>query len=88
MAGRERDAGDADARHDLLQQQPSVPARRRVAARRRPGQAKPLTLANPHESTVAGIAESDAEPGGSLLGSTAGRAAFLAVLAVLIFVLQ
>lgn len=56
--------------------------------RERPGEAKPLTLENPHESTVAGIAGSDAEPGGSLLGSTAGRAAFLAVLAVLILVLQ
>ena len=56
--------------------------------RERPGEARRLTLEDPHQATVAGIAESDVEPGGSLLGSTAGRAAFLAALAVLFLVLQ
>ena len=56
--------------------------------RERPGEARPLTLENPHQATIPGLAESDVELSGSLLGSTAGRAAFLAGLAVLIVVFQ
>jgi hypothetical protein len=54
--------------------------------RDRPEEPHPLTLADPH-AMPAGVAGEEPELGGSLLGSTAGRAVFLAVLAVLVVVL-
>jgi hypothetical protein len=56
--------------------------------RERPGEAEPLTLDDPHRATsAAAIAEPEVEIGGSLLGSLAGRAAFLAAVALLLLVL-
>ena len=55
--------------------------------RDRPEGPHPLTLADPH-AAPAGMAAEELELGGSLLGSTAGRVVFLAVVAVLIVVFQ
>ena len=53
--------------------------------RDRPEEPHPLTLADPH-ATPAGVAAEEPELGGSLLGSTAGRVVFLAVVAVFVVV--
>jgi hypothetical protein len=54
----------------------------------RPGEAKPLTLDDPHAETVRGIAAPEVEVGGSLLGSMPGRVDFMAVVAVLMLVVE
>ena len=54
----------------------------------RPGEAKPLTLDDPDTETVAGIAAPEVEVGGSLLGSMAGRTAFLVLVAALLLVFE
>jgi len=54
----------------------------------RPGEAKALTLDHPHTDTTAGIAAPEVQVGGSLIGSMAGRLAFLAAVAVLLLVFQ
>ena len=54
--------------------------------RDRPEEPYPLTIADPH-ATPAGVAAEELELGGSLLGSTAGRAVFLVVVAVLVILL-
>ena len=53
--------------------------------RDRPGEPHPLTLADPHAG-AAGVAGEELELDGSLLGSTAGRVVFLAVVAVIVVV--
>ena len=55
--------------------------------RKRPGEAHSLTLSDPHAAPAGFASDAGQELGGSLLGSTAGRAVFLAALAVLIVVL-
>ena len=51
--------------------------------RDRPGEPHPLTLSDPH-ATPAGVAREELELGGSLLGSTAGRVVFLAVVVAIV----
>ena len=52
--------------------------------RDRPGEARPLTIDDPHRMPATGV--EDLELGGSLLGSVAGRLVFLAALTALILV--
>jgi len=60
----------------------------RVTSRDRPGDPAPLTLADPHAEPAGVTGEEPLELGGSLAGSTAGRLAFLAVVAAVIVLFQ
>jgi hypothetical protein len=56
----------------------------RVSSRDRPGDPTPLTLADPHAEPAGVTGAQPLALGGSLAGSTAGRLAFLAVVAAVI----
>ena len=60
----------------------------RVTRADRPGDPEPLTLEDPHAAVSGFTAEEPLELGGSLAGSTAGRVAFLAVLAAVLVLIQ
>jgi hypothetical protein len=80
--------------HDVRPSVLAVPHRRSLFGRwyvsttlrrDRPEEPHPLTVADPH-APPAGVAAEGLELDGSLLGSTAGRVVFLAVVAVLVVV--